>query len=228
MSDTYKTWYKKWWGITLIMFLALILIFLSAFSFYVFDLMRSISGGKYIQTIPDSKADPSIKKVAENTDGYWIGSSKPKITIVEFADFECPYCKQSYATLREAALTYKNVVKLIFRDYPVHENSLDLAMAARCAGEQGLFWPMHDKLFANQGNLTAEKALKLAIQTGVNKDKYSSCIATKKYQAKLEKDYSDAETLGVSGTPTLFINGYKIEGDVPSETLRQIIENLLK
>jgi protein-disulfide isomerase len=101
-------------------------------------------------------------------------------------------------------------------------------MAARCAGEQGLFWVMHDKLFQNQGVTEIEGLVELANQVGADTNKFSSCMAKEKYLTEIQKDFSEGQSLGLTGTPIWFINGYKISGDIPHDTFIQIIENLLK
>jgi protein-disulfide isomerase len=125
-------------------------------------------------------------------------------------------------------LRYSDKVKHIYRDFPaLGENSVNLALAARCAGEQGLFWPMHDKLFQNQGVSTPKELLELANQIGADTVKYELCYSQKKYLNLIQKDFLDGETLGVNGTPTWFINGQKIEGDIPLNIFTQIIEELI-
>jgi len=159
---------------------------------------------------------------------YWIGASNPKITIVEFVDFSCPLCKNSFTKIREISLKYKKDVKIIFRDYPMYEHSLDLAMAARCAGEQGLFWLMHDKLFQNQGMYEKNQLSELANQIGADVNKFNNCFTNKKYLSDIKNDFTDAEKLEVAGTPTWFINGAKVAGDIPYGLFVEIVEELIK
>ncbi len=143
-----KKWYKKWWVIILFIIATLILIIVIASCFYIANEVKKIKGGGLIsqqQLFKSQEYTEEMQKAVEGKNNYWTGAAKPKITIVEFADFSCAYCKNSFTNIREISLKYKKDVKIIFRDYPAYEYSLDLAMAARCAGEQGLFWLMHDK-----------------------------------------------------------------------------------
>ena len=110
---------------------------------------------------------------------------------------------------------------------PLQEKSIDLAMAGECAGEQGLFWPMHDKLFQNQGLSEYKDLANLASQIGVNLTEFDDCYKNVKYTQQILKDYSDGQGLGVTGTPTWFINGQRLKGDIPFETWDKIIKNLL-
>jgi len=160
---------------------------------------------------------------------YWLGSDNPKVTIVEFADFSCSACKSTSPKLRKIIFSYSRDVKIIFRDFPViSEDSLTLAMAGRCAGEQGLFWLMHDKLFEEQGKIDNSKLTSLTKEIGGDAEELTYCLKNQKYLDDIQKDFSLGEKLGVSGTPTLFINGYKVPGDLPEEALIRIVEGFLK
>ncbi len=230
MNDIFiKPWYKKWWGVLIIIILSFILIFLVAFGFYVYNIVKTTYNNSYIDKISPINAELDEKKrVLIEGPGNWLGSKNPKITIVEFSDFACPYSKNSFPKIREISLKYKNDIKFIYRDMPLRENSVDLAIVARCAGEQGLFWPMHDKLFQNQGVSASDDLLELAKQIGAEKNKLKNCFETKKYLAQIQKDFSDGETLEIKGTPTWFINGNKMEGDIPMKVWEEIIGKLLK
>lgn len=231
MKVVQKQWYGKWWGILLILFLSLFAIILVAAGFYIMDLTKRIKSGEFnseqILAELDKYKTGEENSVVNGTNNYWLGTAKPKVTIVEFADFNCPLCKSSFPKIREISLKYKNDVKIIFRDFPLYEDSMDLALAGRCAGEQGLFWLMHDKLYARQGEFEPGQLPNFANQIGANVDKFNDCLKNKKYLNDIKKDYSDGELLEVSGTPTWFINGYKIEGDIPHDLFSQIVEKLI-
>lgn len=227
MTSTKKQWYKKWWGIALIMLFTLITALIIAFGFYFFSIIKQIN--------PLSQDQNSLNLIlngeqyqAEGEKKYWLGSASPKVTIVEFGDYNCPMCKNSYSKIREISVKYKDNIKIIYRDYPFYENSLELSLAARCAGEQGLFWLMHDKLFQNQGGFNLDYLPELANQIGADVDKFNNCLNSQKYLNDIKKDFTDAESLGVTGTPTWFINGYKVEGDMPYNIFIELIESLLK
>ncbi|HTW96724.1 MAG TPA: thioredoxin domain-containing protein [Candidatus Methylomirabilis sp.] len=180
-----------------------------------------------------AKLSPTKYTIPARND-YSFGTSSPRLTIVEFSDFACPFCQESYPALRELGLKYKNSVQIIFKDFPIHADSLYLALAARCAGEQGLFWPMHDKLFAMQGQFATTSLPDLAVSVGADKTKFSACLTGQKYLTDIRADYADGQTLDsngnplVSGTPTFFFNGYKAVGEIPKDKFEEIIRQFLK
>ena len=197
----------------------------SASVFYVVFQIREMKNNPQV----GSAAAGQVFQNTEGTDNYFLGSSQPKITIVEFADFSCDHSKRSYPVIRAIVLKYSDRVKFIFRDYPyISEASLELAQAARCAGLQGLFWPMHDKLYQNQGATEKKDIAGLAVAAGVNREKFLLCMENKQTLPAVRKDMADAERFGVLGTPTWFVNGHKIAGDLPLETWEKIIEQLSK
>lgn len=220
-----KPWYKKWWAITLAVLTSLILVLFIALLFYFFNLVK-LSRQEISQNNISLNASNKFEVSTESN--YWIGAAKPKITIIEFGDFNCPNCQSAYPKIREISLKYKNEVKFIFKDYPIYDFSLELAEAARCAGEQGFFWLMYDKLYQNQGLAAKSQVMEVAGQIGLDTSKFEKCYDSQKYLENIKKDFQEAEKLGLSGTPTWFINGYKIEGDIPYNIFTQIVESLLK
>ncbi len=232
MQKNAKSWYKKWWGITLILFISIILIISVASGFYVINLIKQIKSGQLYNldlSEHNNLNQQTQKLIKGNENNYWLGSADPKITVVEFSDFACLYSKNSFSNIREIGLKYKNSVKIIFRDYPINSNySTDLALAARCAGDQGLFWLMHDKLFLNQGVSEKNEITDLAYQIGADMNKFTACFNSKKYLSDIQKNLADGRELGIKGTPTWFINGHKIEGDIPYNIFIQIIEGLIQ
>ncbi|MFH0956177.1 MAG: thioredoxin domain-containing protein [Candidatus Falkowbacteria bacterium] len=225
MEYTVKSWFKTWWGKLVAIFLTIILIFIVAIGFYIYNEVKAaklelkqtgikLSGQQYN---------------ASDGDNYWLGTNKAPLTIVEFGDFACPACGQSFLKIREISLEYKNDIKFIWRDYPVvADYSALLALAGRCAGEQGLFWPMHDKLFQNQGVNTTDQLVSLANQVGADTLRFDDCLIKQKYLPQIQKDLSDGQTFGITGTPTYFINGYKVAGDIPYDVFVKIIEGFKK
>lgn len=225
MQDTAKSIFKTWWGKLVIIFLTIILIFMVAAGFYFYN---SVKTAKLKLNQAGFKLSSQQYAAADN-EHYWTGSAKATITIVEFGDFACPVCEQSFPTIREISQKYKDDIKFIWRDYPVVQDySIALALAARCAGQQGLFWLMHDKLFQNQGVYQTDQLVALAKQISANTTRFKDCLDQQKYLPQIQKDLADGQSFGITGTPTYFINGYKVEGNIPHDIFVKIIEGLKK
>jgi protein-disulfide isomerase len=160
-----------------------------------------------------------------------IGPENAAITIVEFSDYECPYCRQwqneVFTKLMEA---YPEQVRLVYRDFPlssIHANAAPAAEAANCANEQGKFWPFHDKLFSMELGLNDQAYQEYAASLGLNVQSFLECMKSDRYQAEIQADYQFAANLGVSSTPTFFINGIAIVGAQPFEVFKQVIDKEL-
>jgi protein-disulfide isomerase len=221
-----KKWYKKWWGILVILIILFICGFIVASAIYIYNTAVGINNGKISA---ESLAQATeAQKLIEGNGGYYLGSNQPLITIVEFSDFACPFCRDSYLAVRAVGLKYHDQVKIIYRDFLGHDDSLQLALAARCAGEQGHFWEMHDQLFENQGQITAELMTSLVKKIGADPDKFNNCVANQRYLNDIKKDNSDASQLEITGTPTWFIGGYKLQGAMSRDNFFSLIDQVLK
>jgi len=163
---------------------------------------------------------------------YYIGNKDAKVTVVEFTDYECPFCGRHYSeSYLQLKRDYIDTGKILYvvRDFPLgfHSNAQKAAEAARCVGEQkgneGYF-KMHDKLFENQQSLSIENYQRWAREIGVDGAKFDSCLSSGKYFDAVQSDEKYGQTLGVSGTPSSFINGVQIEGAVPYSSFKQAIE----
>src|SRR6266852_34435 len=147
------------------------------------------------------------------------GASNAKVAVIEFSDFQCPFCgrydKDTYpAILKDYVDTGK--VKYVWRDYPLdfHQNAEKAAEAAHCAGEQGKFWDMHDRLFANQQNIAAADLPKHAEALGLNVSLFQQCLDSGRFATEIKKDIADAGGAGISGTPSFLIGVVQPNGSV--------------
>ena len=163
-----------------------------------------------------------------------LGNPSAKVTIIEYSDFECPFCGKMFAEtipkLKENFIKNGDV-KFIYRHFPlrsIHADAQKAAEASECAGEQGKFWEYHDIVFGKQNLLGIESFKSWAKELGLNSGQFDSCLDSGKYEERVEKDYSDGITLGVNGTPATFINGKLISGAVPYEEFEKIIREELK
>ncbi len=157
------------------------------------------------------------------------GVSSAPITIVEFSDYQCPYCKRATATIREVLLKYEGKVSLVYKDLPLpmHPEAQRAAEAARCAGESGKYWEYHDALFA-AASLTRDSYAQLASSIGVEPAKLQSCLDSGKHRAAVQADAEQAKSLGISGTPAFLINGIFLSGAQPAEAFTRIIDQELE
>jgi protein-disulfide isomerase len=155
------------------------------------------------------------------------GNPKAPLVIVEFADFQCPYCQLVQETLKKVLAKYEGRVSLAFRDLPlreIHPQAELAAQASRCAGEQGKFWEYHDLLFSNQSKLDREGLVGQAQNLKLDQKQFDSCLTTGKYKAQVEEDRQLGLRAGITGTPGFVINGNLLSGNIPQETLEKAID----
>ncbi len=166
----------------------------------------------------------------EPGDAPSIGATEPKITLITFSEFQCPYCSRAKGTLEELLKIYKDSLQVSFRHFPLpfHNNATPAAIAAVAAAEQGKFWQMHDKLFANQQALGAADLEKYAQEIGLDMAKYKAAIESPKTKAVVEADKKMGETFGVGGTPSFFMNGRSFSGAYPLDSFKNAIDEELK
>jgi protein-disulfide isomerase len=182
------------------------------------------------QDTGDKGTDTNNKPVQVSDGGNAIlGNENAPVTIIEFSDFQCPYCERFVTqTMPQIKSEYIDTgkVKLFFRDFPLsfHPNAKPAAIASECANEQGKFWEMHDKLFANQDSLSTENYKAWAKELGLNENQFNTCIDSQKYASQVQKDFDDGVAAGVSGTPTFFVNGQKLVGAQPFSVFKQVID----
>jgi protein-disulfide isomerase len=158
------------------------------------------------------------------------GGNQPKVTIIEFSDFQCPFCSRVNGTLETLIKDYGKDVSLSFRHNPLpfHNNAMPAALAAEAAREQGKFWEMHDKMFANQQNLDRPTLDKLAQEVGLNMGKYKEAMDKEKGKERIKRDMDDAAKFGARGTPNFFINGHNFRGAQPLEAFKSVVDDELK
>ena len=158
------------------------------------------------------------------------GNPDAPVTIVEFADFQCPYCQSAEKTVKELLEKYKSNVRLGYRDFPltqIHPQARQAALASRCAGEQGQFWAYHDLLFANPGRLDTAGLTDHARTAGLDMEEFGACLASDKFKTDIENDLKLGTVAGVSGTPAFYINGVLVSGAQPASAFENIIDSEL-
>ena len=173
--------------------------------------------------------EPPVLPVSTDDDPS-VGPANAPVTIVEFSDFQCPYCKLSVPLIKEILAKYPGTVKVVYRDYPGpnHPHAPQAAEAAQCAGDQGKFWEYHDRLFDRQAPGIGWDFAALAKEIGLKDDVFATCLNTRRYREEVAKDLHDGFKLGVTSTPTFFINGRPLVGARPFAEFQTVIDRLLK
>jgi protein-disulfide isomerase len=158
------------------------------------------------------------------------GLTGAAVTIVEFEDFQCPFCKKAQDTVQEVLARYKEKVRLVHRDFPLqplHPASMKAHEAARCAEEQDKFWEYRDLLYKNAPAAGPEQLTTYARQLGMNADDFSKCVDGGKFKSIVKSDEEEGERLGLSGTPAFFINGRLLSGAQPESAFSRMIDEEL-
>ncbi|MGI6373950.1 MAG: DsbA family protein [Patescibacteria group bacterium] len=229
-----RPWYKKFWGILLIIFLSFFAIIFIYSAIYVTSEVGKILKGEPTTILNTPDPTETFEKLLYGQGGYYLGSNDPKITIIEFTDFACPYCRQSAIEILPLLAEYQDTVKLVIRDYPLHDNSIELAVAMRCAGEQGRYWEGYEAIFLGQ-DLLEDKGEELKENLfywgdiiGLDLDRFETCYDERRYLDLIRRDYEDGLALDILGTPTWFINGYPLTGYYPAGEFRVLFDNILE
>ena len=178
---------------------------------------------------------PTGSVPAVTADDHVKGDANAPVTMIEYSDFQCPYCGSFEPTVDQVLKQYGSKVRFVYRHFPLsfHPNAMPAALAAECAGEQGKFWQFHDALFANQDKESDTYYTQLATDNKLNMKKFADCVSTKKYEAKITAQAAAGGAAGINGTPGTFLIGKDgtatpITGAVPAATFTAAIDKLLK
>jgi protein-disulfide isomerase len=180
-------------------------------------------------TVALRSPEPPVMTVPAGDGPAWGAPAAP-VTVVEFADFECPVCKENLPILQEVRSLYREQVRIVYRNFPLasHPQARPAAEAAHCAHEQGQFWAYHDGLFAKAPDLQPSDYVQLAERLKLNTADFTACLSSNRPKVAVAKDLADAQALGLSGTPTFFVNGRYLSGFQTLDTLRQYIDRELR
>lgn len=185
------------------------------------------SGNSIQSSVPDTG---NVGNVADGNpnegEDPFFGSPDAAVTIIEYSDFQCPYCARAVPVLNQIKSTYGNAVRIVYKDFPLgfHQFAQKAAEAGQCANEQGRFWELHDIMFANQGSLDVASIKGYASSLGLDTNQFNSCLDSGKYASEVQQDVNSGKAAGVSGTPTFFVNGKKIVGAQPFSEFKKIID----
>ena len=170
------------------------------------------------------------RQAVKAADGPAKGPAQAPIEIIEFSDFQCPFCQRIEPTLKRVLDTYGERVRLVFRNFPLpnHPDARPAAEAAACADEQGQFWPYHDRLFANPMKLAMADLKQSAADLGLDTTKFNRCVDLRTYTSRIDADLQAVSDAGVSGTPAFFVNGRRLTGAQPYEAFKRLIDDELE
>lgn len=158
-----------------------------------------------------------------------VGPEQAPVTIVEFSDYQCPYCQKAEPTVQEVLARYPGKIRLVHRDFPLdnHQRAVPVSRAAYCAGEQGKFWEYHRNVYLKPADFSDEDLKKRAVEVGLDATAFGTCYASNKHDETIRAAAGQGSSLGVTGTPTFFINGRMLVGAQPFEAFRLIIDEEL-
>ncbi len=160
-----------------------------------------------------------------------IGPDKAPITIVEYSDFQCPYCAQAVPTVKKILKNYPDKVKFVYKQFPLdfHKDAFRASEASLCINEQSTdyFWRLHDYMLANPRSLSQANLIAKALEYGADKDKFSKCLKSGKYVTQVQREMQEGRAIGVSATPMFFVNGISLSGNQPYSAFEELIEEEL-
>jgi protein-disulfide isomerase len=174
--------------------------------------------------------DPPRHTVALASTDPAAGNASAPVTIVEFSDFQCPYCQQVAPTLKQLREKYGDKVRVVWKDFPltqIHPQAFKAGEAGHCAAEQGKFWEYHDRLFSNQQALQPADLKKHAADLGMDSAKFDACLDSSKYGDRVREGVAQGSRLGVNSTPTMYINGRLVSGAQPYDVIAAVIDEEL-
>jgi protein-disulfide isomerase len=199
---------------------------------------RGSSAPPAVSAVPTTAAAAAIETTDTPTrydvpvdDDPVYGRDDAPVTLIEFSDYECPYCQKWHAEVLPRLMeTYPEQVRFVFRDFPlssIHSNAAPAAEAANCAGDQGSYWEYNSLLFQRTLGLGSEALTSYAAQLNLDAVKFKECVDSRRHQAEVEADYEFAANFGIRSTPTFFINGLAVVGAQPFEVFQTVIEKEL-
>ena len=158
-----------------------------------------------------------------------LGPAEAPITIVEYLDYQCPYCQRAQATVDALLARYPDKLRFVYRDFPIegHPGAMPAAKASRCAGDQGKFWELHRALLARPSDFSPAELRARAAQVGLDVGAFEGCLASNRHEREIREAYDSGSRLGVESTPTFFVNGRMVVGARPLEAFQEVIDEEL-
>ena len=174
--------------------------------------------------------DPPRQQIAISPADPALGPASAPVTLIEFSDFQCPFCQRVEPTLKRLKATYGDKLRIVWKDFPltqIHPEAFKAGEAAHCAGDQGKYWELHDVLFSNQQALQPTDLKKHATDLGLDATAFNTCLDSSKYGERVRDGVAIGSRLGVNSTPMIYVNGRRISGAQPYEVFAAIIDEEL-
>ncbi|MDA3840297.1 MAG: thioredoxin domain-containing protein [Patescibacteria group bacterium] len=192
---------------------------------------ENVAVAKDTNTKTSLNSAKELNIAGEKVNGVWTrGDKDAPVTIVEFSDYQCPYCSRHHETMKQVMEAYPGKVKWEYKHFPLdsmHPYARIVAEGAECAGDQDKFWEYTDLLYANQKSINSEIVPQLATQLSLDMDDFTTCISSGKYKEKVASDLAEGQAKGVRGTPGNFVNDVELKGAVPFEQMKAAIDKEL-
>jgi len=192
------------------------------------DWVRLPSSGGSGDSEPAHGSNPQDNQVSG--DHPQRGGDNASITITEYSDFQCPYCRKAETSLKQVMKKYGDRVRVVYMDFPLafHRDAMEAAMAARCADEQGQFWAYHDALFESPSGISNPALKTTAAQLGLDRMSFDRCLDQHKYRDAVVADLAEGKAAGANGTPYFVVNGVPMSGDQPVSAFESVIDQKLR
>ena len=177
------------------------------------------------------ESDDSVRISVPLGKDPFTGNTNASVVIIAFSGYECPFCAKAEETMQAILEKYENDVVYIFKDFPltkIHPNAQNASLAAECAKEHDKFWDYHNYLYEHNNQLSAAYLIEYAGELGLDTEEFKECLETQRYKKEVDKDIQTGRQVGVTGTPTFFINGIKVVGAKPESEFTKIINSELK
>jgi len=219
-----NAWYKKWWGILIIVIGIFLVGFILSFSWAVYERVSEIRDQQFSEVHTEY-----LQSLAPNYSPR-LGSVEPILTIVEFSDFQCPFCAQSAPTIKRIMAEYGGFIQFVYRHMPIdqlHPDAWSASIASTCANEQNAFWEYHDKLFTEQGDFSKDNLFAIAQSMSFDMGQFKTCYDSEKYGYQVRRDMNDRAELGAAGPPTFFANGEIISGVLSFDQWKILLDAFL-
>lgn len=178
----------------------------------------------------DTQPTGPVDLPAVTKDDHVQGKAGAKVVVTEFSDIQCPFCRQFHPSIKRLIQDYGDKVQVVYKHFPldsIHPMARPAALASECAAEQGKFWEFLDKSFEQQSLLGADFFTSTAKSLGLNEKQFKDCVDTQKFASHVDADAQLGETVGVSGTPSSFVNGLPLSGAQPYESLKAMVDQAL-